>query len=173
MQTEDTSNKWRIFRKGVEKENYTPFHKPEDFLPDNKLYSPEEKLAKELGIWTRWNDTEVRKKGRSMSSVLKGAISKPGSKSRSAIVDGAQQQILDRLEPIVNKLIEKAVEGDSLAMKMALDRVLPTIKQRDENTQKSKGGVTINITGTEKLQMAETIEGKLVNSNEEEIQNGA
>ncbi len=159
-------SKWIKPRRSKSRADYSPYHKPKDYdrVADGNRF---DQLLEDLGICDVITSYEVIKPGTSKEKLLKDIIAGNSSKN-SAILSEAQQKIFDNLDGIVQKLVDKAMEGDTMALKMALDRVLPTIKQRDGKVGKGANGVTINITGTDKLQMAETIEAETI----EDIKDG-
>jgi hypothetical protein len=69
--------------------------------------------------------------------------------------------VLNRFQPIVNKTIELAEEGDSTCLKILWDRVLPAIKASDGTASQSNSGITIVVQGT-KITQQETIEAELI-----------
>jgi hypothetical protein len=61
-----------------------------------------------------------------------------------------QRHLIARLPRIVAKLVEKAEDGDLLAIKLILDRFIPTRKavERIEGETMSSGGIRIIVQGT-------------------------
>ena len=80
---------------------------------------------------------------------------------KEAVINEAEDIILDNLGEIVQQACKMAKRGDTRAMKLVMDRILPARKVVDDNTDKGSRGVTINITGN--VQVKEDIEGEIVN----------
>ena len=61
-----------------------------------------------------------------------------------------QRHLIARLPRIVSKLVEKAEDGDLMAIKLILDRFIPTRKavERIEGDTSSTGGIRIIVQGT-------------------------
>lgn len=61
-----------------------------------------------------------------------------------------QRHLIARLPRIVAKLVEKAEDGDLMAIKLILDRFIPTRKavERIEGESMSTGGIRIIVQGT-------------------------
>lgn len=68
---------------------------------------------------------------------------------REALVK-IQRHLIARLPRIVAKLVEKAEDGDLMAIKLILDRFIPTRKsvERIEGDTQSTGGIRIIVQGT-------------------------
>jgi hypothetical protein len=64
----------------------------------------------------------------------------------------ARELMSDKSPEIVNKVIEKALEGDVHCLKMCLDRILPVHKAVDSNRTKSDAQVIINVASLESIQ---------------------
>ena len=66
---------------------------------------------------------------------------------------------------VVQKVIDKAMEGDVHCLKMCLDRILPVHKAIDPNRAKSDSQVIINVSSIESIQkqIGNTPKEKLVN----------
>lgn len=64
----------------------------------------------------------------------KGQSGNPsGGRSKAAqVLDGV---LIDRLSSIMDVMIEKALDGDTTAAKIVLDRFIPTLKQTEQNTK--------------------------------------
>ena len=75
--------------------------------------------------------------------------------------NGIMTDVLNRFQPIVNKTIELAEEGDSTCLKILWDRVLPAIKASDGTASQSNSGITIVVQGT-KITQQETIDAELI-----------
>ena len=67
---------------------------------------------------------------------------------QEAAKNGIMTDVLNRFQPIVNKTIELAEEGDSTCLKILWDRVLPAIKASDGTASQSNSGITIVVQGT-------------------------
>jgi|TARA_R110000796_G_scaffold66490_2_gene152931 hypothetical protein len=80
---------------------------------------------------------------------------------QEAAKNGIMTDVLNRFQPIVNKTIELAEEGDSTCLKILWDRVLPAIKASDGTASQSNSGITIVVQGT-KITQQETIEAELI-----------
>ena len=80
----------------------------------------------------------------------------------------ARELMSDKSPEIVNKVIEKALEGDVHCLKMCLDRILPVHKAVDPNRAKSDSQVIINVSSIESIQeqIGNTPKEKLVNPKE-------
>lgn len=76
---------------------------------------------------------------------------------QEAAKNGIMTDVLNRFQPIVDKTIELAENGDSTCLKILWDRVLPSIKATDGNASQSNSGITIVVQGT-KITQQETIE---------------
>jgi len=80
---------------------------------------------------------------------------------QEAAKNGIMTDVLNRFQPIVNKTIELAEEGDSTCLKILWDRVLPAIKASDGTASQSNSGITIVVQGT-KITQQETIDAELI-----------
>ena len=71
---------------------------------------------------------------------------------------------------IVNKVIEKALEGDVHCLKMCIDRILPVHKAVDPNRAKSDSQVIINVASIDSIEQRalSTPKEKLVNPKEKD-----
>jgi len=71
---------------------------------------------------------------------------------------------------IVNKVIEKAMDGDVHCLKMCMDRILPVHKAVDPNRTKSDSQVIINVASIDSIEQkaASTPKEKLVNPKEKD-----
>lgn len=71
---------------------------------------------------------------------------------------------------IVDKVIEKAMEGDVHCLKMCMDRILPVHKAVDPNRTKSDSQVIINVASIDSIEQraASTPKEKLVNPTEKD-----
>ena len=80
----------------------------------------------------------------------------------------ARELMSDKSPEIVNKVIEKALEGDVHCLKMCLDRILPVHKAVDPNRAKNDSQVIINVSSIESIQeqIGNTPKEKLVNPKE-------
>lgn len=80
----------------------------------------------------------------------------------------ARELMSDKSPEIVNKVIEKALEGDVHCLKMCLDRILPVHKAVDPNRAKNDSQVIINVSSIESIEkkIDNTPEEKLVNPKE-------
>ena len=69
-------------------------------------------------------------------------------------VEQAELKILKNLPSIVQRVIDQALEGDNQAQKLLLDRVLPVLKQAEnENSGGNKAGfnISINVSGNSEV----------------------
>ena len=80
---------------------------------------------------------------------------------QEAAKNGIMTDVLNRFQPIVNKTIELAEEGDSTCLKILWDRVLPAIMASDGTASQSNSGITIVVQGT-KITQQETIDAELI-----------
>jgi hypothetical protein len=71
---------------------------------------------------------------------------------------------------IVDKVIEKALEGDVHCLKMCIDRILPVHKAVDPNRTKSDSQVIINVASIDSIEQRalSTPKEKLVNPKEKD-----
>ena len=71
---------------------------------------------------------------------------------------------------IVDKVIEKALEGDVHCLKMCIDRILPVHKAVDPNRAKSDSQVIINVASIDSIEQRalSTPKEKLVNPKEKD-----
>jgi hypothetical protein len=134
---------------------YTPSIPGPDWMPESQT----QRMMIEHGLWSREEDKRLsdeakalgvkRKRGKGKAVIL-----------REKIIADTENAILAELPHIVDVACQLAKTGDVSAMKLIMDRVMPTYKQRDEHSGKTAGGVTINISGTTDLKMAEIIDVK-------------
>ena len=66
----------------------------------------------------------------------------------------AREVMSAKAPEIVNKVIEKALEGDVHCLKLCLDRILPVHKAIDPNRVKSDAQVIINVASLESIQQS-------------------
>ncbi len=64
---------------------------------------------------------------------------------QEAAKNGIMTDVLKRFQPIVDKTIELAEDGDSTCLKILWDRVLPAMKATDGNQSQSNSGITIVV----------------------------
>ena len=66
----------------------------------------------------------------------------------------AREVMSAKAPEIVNKVIEKALEGDPHALKMCMDRILPVHKAIDPNRVKNDAQVIINVASLDSIQQS-------------------
>jgi hypothetical protein len=164
MIKQSVSSKW-MKRQVIDRTLYTPWSQNlEKGEHERVLYDEVEQLLIKLGIWSRKEDKMLRKKGQSKKALLKAALN-PG---RVQLLEAAEEKIFKQLPQIVEKACDLALAGDINAMRLILDRTMPTFKQKEERTEGAKSGITINITGTKFLEGhvkdAEAIDGEFTES---------
>lgn len=71
---------------------------------------------------------------------------------QEAAKNGIMTDVLKRFQPIVDKTIKLAEDGDSTCLKILWDRVLPAMKATDGNQSQSNSGITIVVQGTKVTQ---------------------
>ena len=64
----------------------------------------------------------------------------------------AREVMSAKAPEIVNKVIEKAMDGDVHCLKMCMDRILPVHKAIDPNRVKSDSQVIINVASIESIE---------------------
>ena len=76
----------------------------------------------------------------------------------------ARELMSNKSPEIVEKVIEKAMDGDVHCLKMCLDRILPVHKAVDSTRTKADAQVIINVSSLDNIQqqLDVTPEGKLV-----------
>ena len=76
----------------------------------------------------------------------------------------ARELMSNKSPEIVQKVIEKAMDGDVHCLKMCLDRILPVHKAVDSTRTKADAQVIINVSSLDNIQqqLDVTPEGKLV-----------
>lgn len=95
---------------------------------------------------------------------------KPGTKNkltlyREAVLMKQEKKLLDNLPQVLDVIIEKAKQGDMVATKLYLERVMAAKRVADE--QEEKGSTTINI--VVEGARASKIMGKTIEAEFEEI----
>jgi len=80
----------------------------------------------------------------------------------------ARELMSNKSPEIVQKVIEKAMEGDVHCLKMCLDRILPVQKAIDSTRTKADAQVIINVSSLESIQqqLDVTPEGELIEPEE-------
>ena len=95
-------------------------------------------------------------KGRGNPALVKGMVSlNPAGRPKGSVnkFTALARELMSNKSPeIVNKVIEKALEGDVHCLKMCLDRILPVHKAVDSNRTKSDAQVIINVASLESIQ---------------------
>jgi hypothetical protein len=113
-------------------------------------------------------------KGRGNPALVKGMVSlNPAGRPKGSVnkFTALARELMSNKSPeIVNKVIEKAMEGDVHCLKMCLDRILPVHKAVDSNRTKSDAQVIINVASIESIQQkaSEYDEAELVDPIEKE-----
>jgi hypothetical protein len=90
---------------------------------------------------------------------------------REAVEGKSTDIILKHFPKIVEKACQLAEDGDTKAMKLLMDRIIPVRKAADRGTGEGHKGVTILIQGLETKQ-TETIDAEVVDVPEEEAPQG-
>ena len=82
----------------------------------------------------------------------------------------ARELMSNKSPEIVEKVIEKAMEGDVHCLKMCLDRILPVHKAVDSTRTKADAQVIINVSSLDNIQqqLDVTPEGELIEPEEKE-----
>jgi hypothetical protein len=77
----------------------------------------------------------------------------------------ARQMMSEQGAAVVQKVIDKAMEGDVHCMKMCIDRILPVHKAVDPNRAKQDSQIIINVGASDaiKARIAATSPEKLIN----------
>ena len=66
----------------------------------------------------------------------------------------AREVMSSKAPEIVNKVIEKAMDGDVHCLKMCMDRILPVHKAIDPNRVKNDSQVIINVASLDSIQQS-------------------
>ena len=117
---------------------------------------------------------EKESKGRGNPALVKGMVSlNPAGRPKGSVnkFTALARELMSNKSPeIVEKVIEKAMEGDVHCLKMCLDRILPVHKAVDSNRTKSDAQVIINVASIESIQQkaSEYDEAELVDPIEKE-----
>lgn len=92
---------------------------------------------------------------------------------REAVINKAEEMVLNDWEEVVNTTLELAKQGDTQCLKILWDRVIPSKRAIDENADRDKKPVVqINISGLQvRSVMGEDIE--VTDADYEEVENDA
>ena len=110
--------------------------------------------------------TKPIKKKRGNPALVKGTVLNPKGRPKGSVNKYtllAREVMSAKAPEIVNKVIDKALEGDNFCLKMCIDRILPVHKAIDPNRAKSDAQVIINVSSID------SIEQKAQNFNEAEV----
>lgn len=118
--------------------------------------------------------SEITKSGKTKREIALANLAKKGPPGRpkgvknkltllrEAVKEEAEEIILSNLTSIVNKACEMAEKGDVSAMRLVLDRILPTHKALDATQSKKIQGITINISGQQPITIGGTEEETII-----------
>lgn len=132
-------------------------------------------MTKSLTVEAIQQEKEAQKKKKG-HRFQKGQVANPngrkkGSKNktsilRQAVLLKAEDIVLNRWEEIVETTVKMAAEGDSRALKILWDRMLPAKKAVDGSGDgKDKMNITINVSGLE----VKSIDSDALDADYEEI----
>ena len=146
---------------------HTQLHKAEvvDFTQDSEY----KKLMKRPPPLAAMTPFEEKPKKRGNPNFYKGmpALNPKGREKGSVNKFTAlSREIMSAKGPeVVQKVIDKAMEGDVHCLKMCIDRILPVQKAVDPNRNRHDAQVIINVASIESIeeQISKTPKEKLVN----------
>ena len=106
---------------------------------------------------------DKRRNNKGNPKLVKGVSLNPAGRTKGSVnkYTALSRELMSTKGPeIVEKVIEMALEGDRICLKMCMDRILPTTKAVElRSGDDNKGNVVINISGLEaKVIEAEEIE---------------
>ena len=135
----------------------TPF---EDDSEYKRLYGPKKPEKKKRGNPALVKGTVLNPKGRP-----KGSVNKYTALAREVMSAKGPE--------IVQKVIDKAMDGDNFCLKMCIDRILPVQKAVDPNRAKQDSQIVINVASIDSIEQkvkdfdeAEVIEPEQKNDDE-------
>jgi hypothetical protein len=76
---------------------------------------------------------------------------------REAVIANAENIVLENWEDLVQCTVALAKQGDSTALKILWDRVIPAKRAIEEKTKEDKLNITINVNG---MEVGEVFDGK-------------
>jgi hypothetical protein len=96
---------------------------------------------------------DKRRNNKGNPKLVKGVSLNPAGRTKGSVnkYTALSRELMSTKGPeIVEKVIEMALEGDRICLKMCMDRILPTTKAVElRSGDDKKGNVVINISGLE------------------------
>ena len=137
------------------------------------LLKEKENTAKPNGRIRRRSETPKRKGNIQKGEVLNPSGRPKGSKNKvtllkEAVLASSEELVLHNWVKLVQKTIDLAEEGDTTALKILWDRVIPSKRAIDTTAEgKDNRSITINISGLE----VKSVEDSTFDAEYEEIVN--
>jgi hypothetical protein len=98
-------------------------------------------------------EEQPKKKKRGNPNLYKGMKAlNPNGRPKGSVnkFTALSRELMSTKGPeIVEKVIEMALEGDRVCLKMCMDRILPTTKAVELRSSEDKGNIVINVGGLE------------------------
>ena len=98
-------------------------------------------------------EDKPKKRGRGNPALYKGMKPlNPNGRPKGSVnkFTALSRELMSTKGPeIVQKVIDMAMEGDRVCLKMCMDRILPTTKAVELRSSEEKGNVIINVGGLE------------------------
>ena len=95
---------------------------------------------------------DKRRNNKGNPALVKGVVLNPKGRVKGSVnkYTALSRELMSTKGPeIVEKVIEMALEGDRICLKMCMDRILPTTKAVELRSSEGKGDIIINVGGLE------------------------